>query len=158
MTDQEVWKPVNGYEGRYEVSSKGRVKGLYRGTRLLKPGTEAGGYLFVVLSKENTQTCFKVHRLVADAFVATRNGNQVNHIDGNRQNNDFTNLEWCTGKQNTRHAWSMGLSKCKLKRSDMAPIRRLLKGGMTQRAVAAQYGVSQSRISYLKTKPTQYAN
>ena len=70
------------------------------------------GYNTVGLQINKKKKMFFVHRLVAEYFVAPRSGNlQVNHIDGNKQNNDFRNLEWVTPSQNTKHAYDSGLNK-----------------------------------------------
>jgi hypothetical protein len=70
------------------------------------------GYNTVGLQINKKKKMFFVHRLVAEYFVAPKRGNlQVNHIDGNKQNNDFRNLEWVTPSQNTKHAYDNGLNK-----------------------------------------------
>jgi len=70
------------------------------------------GYNIVGLQINKKKKMFFVHRLVAEYFVAPKRGNlQVNHIDGNKQNNDFRNLEWVTPSQNTKHAYDNGLNK-----------------------------------------------
>jgi len=119
--DGEVWRPVEGFECEYEVSNLGRVRTLnfFRVTkegkqypvksRLLKQ-YEHNGYLHVNLPKNGRYKRFRVHRLVAAAFLPnTYNKPAVNHIDGNKQNNNVDNLEWCTPSENTRHALANGL-------------------------------------------------
>jgi len=99
---QEIWKPVDGYEGLYEVSNLGRVKSLPRnGTildeRILKQGMDRYGYHQVILSKDDQRKCAKVHRLVATAFLQNESNLPcINHKDENKQNNDVSNLEWCS--------------------------------------------------------------
>ena len=106
---KEYWKPVVGYEGLYEVSNWGRVKSLPRnGTvkyaRILKLYTDKDGYLYVVLSKNNKQKLFKIHRLVAEAFIPNPNNlPMINHKDENKQNNNVENLEWCSAKYNSNY-------------------------------------------------------
>ena len=106
---KEYWRPVLGYEGLYEVSNWGRVKSLPRnGTvkyaRILKPDTDKDGYLYVVLSKNNKQKLFKIHRLVAEAFIPNPNNlPMINHKDENKQNNNAENLEWCDNKYNINY-------------------------------------------------------
>lgn len=111
-TVAEEWRDCIGMEGRYQVSSLGRVKSLARSVRTWN-GTKAipetilklrirGGYL---ASKNNA-----VGRHVARAFIPNpHNKPIVNHIDGNKQNNRASNLEWCTQLENVRHAWETGL-------------------------------------------------
>lgn len=116
--DKEVWKNINGYEGLYQVSNLGRIKSLRRfksdhskkvlvKERFLlghtrRPNTN--DYLNVVLSKNGECKRYAIHRLVAQEFIDNPNGKpQVNHIDGNKQNNRADNLEWCTNQENCRH-------------------------------------------------------
>lgn len=126
---QEIWRPIAGYEGSYEVSSLGRVRSLDRavevpckrwgGTmqrpikgRTLKPGTDCNNYLTVYLCKDGVRWAASVHRLVAEAFCDKARGcDEVNHGDGIKQNNCFTNLEWTTRQANVVHAVETGLTK-----------------------------------------------
>lgn len=108
---QETWKDIKGYEGLYQVSNLGRVKGLKR-NKILKPGKDKDGYLYVTLYNMYKLKGQKVHRLVAQTFILNpENKPQVNHIDGNKQNNIVNNLEWCTRLENIEHAWKTGLMK-----------------------------------------------
>ena len=97
---KEVWKPINGYEGRYEVSNLGRVASLnYRlkGERHLLKNDMSSGYAQVKLYAHNDFSRRRVHRLVAEAFVNNPNNyGYVNHIDEDKANNRADNLEWCT--------------------------------------------------------------
>lgn len=108
---KEVWRDVINYEGYYMVSNLGRVKSLPRnGTisseRILKPNVlRPSGYCQVSLQKHGKRTYKKVHRLVAEAFLPNKNNYpQVNHIDGNKLNNNANNLEWCTVRYNIIHS------------------------------------------------------
>lgn len=99
---EEIWKPIVGFEGLYEVSNLGNVKGVKRG-RILKPGS-CGKYLFVVLCKDGKRKDKLVHRLVADAFCENKfNKPEVNHINEDGFDNRAKNLEWCTRVENIRH-------------------------------------------------------
>lgn len=101
---QEIWKNVKGYEGLYEVSNFGRVKSL-RKEKILKLGRDKKGYLIVGLCKNGKQRTFKAHRLVTEHFLNNPyNLPYVNHKDGNKTNNNVSNLEWCTQKENIQHA------------------------------------------------------
>ena len=105
----EVWRDIKGYEGSYRVSNLGRIKSLnYRHTGkegILKPKTTKNGYLQVNLQKDNKCKHFLVHRLVALAFVdGYKEGLVVNHKDENKQNNIWTNLEWCTSQYNSQYS------------------------------------------------------
>lgn len=159
---QEIWKAVPGYEGKYEVSNLGRVKSLARKfyckngitnqvrERILKPGTDGSGYFRCALCSDKKLTTFKVHRLVARAFVSgeTKERFQVNHKDGNKKNNRSDNLEWATVSENCQHSFDIGLQKpkrgmlnghSKLKDSDIPKIRKMFESGMTSRQIASFY-------------------
>ena len=99
----EIWKPIKGYEGLYEVSNLGNVKSLCdkRGERLRKLVPDKNGYMTVCLKKEGKYCNKKVHRLVASAFLENEeNYPHVNHKDLNKANNAVENLEWCSAKYN----------------------------------------------------------
>lgn len=108
MSAMEIYRDVLGYEGRYQVTSWGRVYSVEK-ERFLIPQENEKGYLRVDLTEENGQRKHKkVHRLVATAFIPNpENKPQVNHKDGNKSNNSFTNLEWVTDKENKIHQASM---------------------------------------------------
>lgn len=99
MDIQEIWKPIEGYEGLYEISNLGRLrnsKGVIR-----KPQSNGNGYKKVFLYRDGKGKGFFVHRLVAKAFVPNpENKPHVNHIDESRDNNVASNLEWVTQKEN----------------------------------------------------------
>ena len=99
---KEIWKDIKEYEGHYQVSNLSRVKSIKFGKeRILKPVTDRHGYSIVGLWKNNKQKTYKVHRLVAEAFIPNPyNLPQVNHKDENPLNNNVNNLEWCNSKYN----------------------------------------------------------
>lgn len=99
----EQWKPIVGYEGLYEISNLGRVKSLkYGKERILKPGTDRGGYLTVNIYIDGKRKMFRVHRLVAIAFIPNPEGfEQINHKDEDKTNNVTLNIEWCSAKYNS---------------------------------------------------------
>lgn len=105
----EIWKPIIGYEGLFEISNLGRVKSLnYYGRgkpKVLELSAKGGKYIKVTLFKDGCQKTFTVHRLVAAAFLPepTPEQTQVNHIDGDKQNNYASNLEWVSPKQNVNN-------------------------------------------------------
>ena len=94
----ELFRDIEGYEN-YQVTSWGRV--FNKETKqFLAPEKHDKGYLRVDLYKNGVRKHFKVHRLVADAFIPNpMNKPQINHIDGNNQNNSATNLEWVTNRE-----------------------------------------------------------
>ena len=103
MSVNEIWKPVKGYEGLYEVSNLGKVKTFHpkENNIILKPYLMKNGYMQVCLYSKTTRKKLFVHRLVAEAFIPNPdNFTQVNHIDENKQNNCVENLEWVTHLQN----------------------------------------------------------
>lgn len=107
----EIWKPIEGFEGRYEVSSLGRVKsiGTYNTCKrgILIPMIDTSGYEHVGLHSNGRVLYKSVHRLVAEAFIPNPNDFEyVNHKDENKRNNSISNLEWCTNKYNV--AYSLG--------------------------------------------------
>ena len=109
--------PVVGYERIYEVSDSGKVfrveagKGCVAGKEI-RPALKSTGYLVVSLCANNQVKIFSVHRLVAEVFLPNpKKHNQVNHKDGNKQNNCASNLEWCSCSENNAHAHKNGLNK-----------------------------------------------
>lgn len=98
----ETWKPISGYEGLYEVSDLGRVKGLRR-NKILREQKRRHGYLSVWLYKDGCKPIqASIHRLVANAFCGEHEANaEVNHINENKADNRASNLEWLTHKENT---------------------------------------------------------
>ena len=104
----EEWRDIKGYEGLYKISSYGRVKSLrnnhgkYR-EKILSPG-KCRDYLYVILCKNGKNKPYKIHRLVAEAFIPNSNNyKEVNHKDENKQNNSISNLEWCDRKYNCNY-------------------------------------------------------
>lgn len=97
---EEIWKDVDGYAGKYQVSNFGNVRRV--GKRVLKPQIRGQGYLSVWLyDGHNHAKQVSVHRLVADAFIPNPNGlDEVNHLDECKRNNRVDNLAWCTHRDN----------------------------------------------------------
>ena len=99
----EIWKDVEGYEGRYKVSNTGKVWGSYR-NKLIAQETIWCGYKRVGLQKDKVYKHALVHRLVAEAFLPKPAGmTEINHIDEDKSNNCVDNLEWTTRKGNMNH-------------------------------------------------------
>ena len=101
---------ILGYEGIYKISPQGEIFSLYQ-NRLLNGWIQSSGYKAVSLYKNGKATKFHLHTLLAQAFIPNPlNLPEVNHKDGNKQNNALSNLEWVTGSQNIRHAFASGLT------------------------------------------------
>lgn len=116
---QEEWRDVVGYEGFYQVSNLGRVRSvdrqqevLWKGKKVYKPikgrviaqTKQNGGYLMANLSANGKRKECTVHRLVAMSFLDNPNKlKEVNHKDGNKENNNVSNLEWCSRSDNLKH-------------------------------------------------------
>ena len=116
---KEIWKDITNYEGCYQVSNLGRVRSLDRLDRngckrngvMKKPQDNGNGYQYVQLKKDAKYKNFYIHRLVAMYFIDEVDGKEyVNHKDGNKKNNRFDNLEWCTESENMKHAYETGLN------------------------------------------------
>lgn len=133
LKNNEIWLPIEGTYGRYEVSSYGAVRSLYHrfGTKghlvdqkrivpkLLKQG-KCGKYLHIVLMVDGKKKQHYVHRLVLGTFmpVESQDSLTVNHLDFNPYNNHLENLEWSTQLQNHRHSVTNGrFEKCFRQRS-----------------------------------------
>lgn len=155
---EETWKPIYGFEKKYEISSYGRVKSLARQInnkniceRILKSQNRGNGYLGATLSHARN---VKFHRLVAEHFLPVIPGKtEINHVDGNKNNNNLNNLEWVTNRENTDHAIKMGLRKNKLSKKDVLDIRnKYLPRKYTLNKLALEYGVCQASISFIIKK------
>lgn len=110
----EEWRAIEGTNGMYEVSNTGKVRSNnYLGhgvTKEIKPHVKKSGYVELRIYINGKRKSCRLHRLVADAFIPNlENKPQVNHKDGNKQNNYVDNLEWSTASENIRHAVQNGL-------------------------------------------------
>lgn len=115
---EEIWKDIDGFEGAYQVSNKGRIKSLARcGTvkgadKIRSLSKTHDGYYKVRLIFRGKDLTARVHVLVANAFLAKVDGKEtVNHKDGNKENNNVENLEWCNRHEQLCHAYDNGLKK-----------------------------------------------
>lgn len=151
----EIWKPINGWEGIAEVSNLGQVKVLSRSAsfsrngkpqkcflreKIVSPYVAQNGYLTIALMVNKVRKKILVHRAIALAFVEGYfDGATVNHIDGNKLNNMPENLEWMSLSDNTKHEWATGLVDLrgekhpshKLTAKQVRIIRRLLRSQVT---------------------------
>lgn len=115
--ENEEWKDIPNYDGLYKVSNLGNIKSFNTKTNHKEPINlkqtmdRKNGYLTVSLCKDKVQKIYRVHRLVAEAFIPNPNNYPIiNHKDGRKQNNNVNNLEWCTYQQNIIHSWENGFS------------------------------------------------
>lgn len=96
-----MWVDVKGYESEYQISDEGHVRSKYNDYTLKKGFTNNNGYLMIDLYKDGKRKKYLMHRLVAQTFIPNpENKPEIDHIDGNRQNNAVENLRWCTRKEN----------------------------------------------------------
>lgn len=98
------WVKISGYNGVYQISNLGGVKSFShdKGGKLMRPSINSKGYLIVQLSNGGISKNFYVHRLVANHFLKN-SGGQVNHMDHDKENNDVSNLEWVSSRENRNH-------------------------------------------------------
>ena len=161
---KEEWRPVKGFERTHSVSSEGRVKrtkqsGSVVAGRILKPSSNRWGYRHVSLQDgPETKKTIRLHRAVAMAFIPNPQGlREVNHINGDKNDNRVENLEWCTRGKNMAHAYRTGLRRhpgggananAKLTWKNVEDIRRHhARGGVQIIDIAAHYGVDPNTIS-----------
>jgi hypothetical protein len=162
---ENIWKEIPGYEGIYEVSCNGEVKSLSRKIRklnhksifliqtkekILKPEIVWNNRLRVVLCRDKSKKRVQIHRIVALTFIPNpENKPCINHIDGNPQNNNYKNLEWCNSKENAQHAVRTGLWKQikKLNDKQIEEIRiQKSSSSKTYNQLAIDFNVSISTI------------
>lgn len=173
---EEIWKDIPGFEGRYQCSNFGRIKSLPRSRRcrngyseyigcIVKQQNGNAGYSRVALRGCDSRTkMFSTHRLVAILFIDNPlNAPEVNHIDGNKENNHYSNLEWCTSSENKRHAFKIGLrtqsgennNSSKLTEADVLEIRARYKPRIvTLKMLANEYGMSKDGIEFIVNRRT----
>lgn len=120
---KEIYKDIKGYEGLYQVSNLGRIKSL-RSKKILCCGINSGGYCTICFSINSLSKSFRVHRLVAEAFIPNpENKPQINHINGDKTDNRVENLEWVTQSENMQHAFKNGLNKRKIGKENKKSIK-----------------------------------
>ena len=154
MNSEEIWKPVPGYEGLYEVSNLGRVRSVNRYVKskgesywlrkgkMLSPAKDKNGYLKVNLSCNGKNNIIRVHRLVAQAFLPNPdNLLEVNHKDEDKTNNRVENLEWCTAKYNNNYG-------TKIERQKKTNIQNGFWTGLSKEEYMKKY--NQDRKEYKK--------
>jgi len=159
----EVWKPIPGWEDRYEVSNIGNVRSIVfvrnrkvypRETPIPVTQHLLRGYPRVYLCKLGIKMAYFVHRLVLEAFVGPSNGLDGAHLDGNPSNSNLTNLVWATRSENCRHKELHGTAQkgeknpnAKLTDVDVLTMRALRKEGWKLKDLAKKYNTSEPRVS-----------
>jgi HNH endonuclease/NUMOD4 motif len=168
----EIWKPILGFEIRYEVSSFGRVKSLghtthdtlgrtrFRNDVILVPIERSGGYVAVHLGNNtHSRKIYSIHRLVAQTFIPNPNNkNQVNHLDGDKKNNRIENLEWSTCQENHVHSWDTlgkGHALAKLSREKVSEICQ--RRTENAKDLAKEYRVTFSQVYRIWKGKHRYA-
>lgn len=162
----EIWKPLKDYEGLYEISNMGNFKSLPKkgSSKILLMKSRhvdiSTGYIAIQLHKNNKMLTKRIHRLVASTFIPNPNNYPVvNHIDGNKKNNQVDNLEWCTYSENSLHAINSGLSKpiwgekhpqAKLSNKDLDKIKELFSEGRTNKEIAQLFNIGAPHISKIR--------
>jgi len=158
---KETWRDIFPYDGVYQVSNLGRVRNA-KYDRILAQHVDKNGYHIVYLTdNEKKVKNWRVHRLVALCFVPifSLERNQVNHIDGNKWNNEAVNLEWCNNSENQKHhhrviktgyLFGMKNHKAKITEQQMKEIRaKYATHKYTQTQLADEYNITQSAVSQI---------
>ena len=152
-------KDVEGFEGRFLISDFGRlfsINGRWKGLKELKPGIgKKEGYYITSLRMKPKRETIRIHQLVGNHFVDNPdNKPQLNHKDGNKLNNHYLNLEWCTIAENIEHAVRTGLIDmkgekhfhAKLKDPDIKSIFQMRLNGFRMSDIGNRFGVSRRTI------------
>lgn len=157
---EEIWKPILGYEGLYEVGNLGNVRSLkFNKKTLVIPQDNGHGYVSAHLRKKPINKRIYIHRLVACAFISNKENKPcINHIDNNRSNNIDSNLEWVTSRENdnykiiqNRQARGEKSNHSTLREMDILEIRDSKKRSIL---LAKQYNLSREHIDRIKRKAT----
>ena len=161
---EEIWKDIEGYVGLYQVSNTGKVKSLSRYVnclcekkrkiqeKLLKLHRLNSGYLFVVLCNKQNMKQILVHRLVAKTFIENdKNYQEINHKDGNKENNTVSNLEWCSRSYNLKHCYRY-LESGKIKKEK---ISKRFKGKKLNEEHRKKIGIANNGIKSVTSKPVK---
>lgn len=159
MDQIEIWTKILEVPG-YSISNYGRVKND-KFDKLLKPSIDKNSYYRYGLYTGTKVINRVAHRLVAIHFIPNfENKEQVNHIDGNKQNNHMSNLEWVTNQENITHAWRNNLMSprpgikhhnCKLTEQDVFEIIELVKNGTPRKIISEIYNIAKGQVTRITT-------
>lgn len=173
------YKPISGYNGKYIISQSGDIVRLpyssnskytqWRNNKMfhVKSRIDRNGYVTVRLNINGVEKVKQLHRLVAETFLSKIDGKDfVNHKDGNKSNNNVSNLEWCTKSENTYHAYKTGLKEARkggevynssLTNQQAKIIRERALSGESCKSLSKEFNVPVYTISKIKTG-TSYKN
>lgn len=181
MTDLIIseWKTIPETKDLYQASIYGDIKSndrtiikmnrwgyeseLKKKGRILKPWVDSGGYYVVYLCVDGNRKAVNVHRLIALTFLPfVENKLHVNHIDGNKKNNNIDNLQWCNRSENMVHAVETGLLPVRNMQGSNNPfsnltdeiIRAIRSDNRRQYLIAKDYGIHQTSVSLIKLRKT----
>lgn len=152
---KEVWRKIPGYKDWYEVSNLGRLRSKYRGVKILKPSGDGKGYLkTTIIDVDGIHRAGRIHRLVAKAFIPNlENKPEVNHKDLDKSNNNVSNLEWNTSKENHSHAVINGRSGYKWGKGEKQHKNCIRKGSDNGFSILSENQVIEIRAKF---KPRKY--
>jgi len=172
----EIWKQIAKFDNNYEISNTGKIKSVdatiirSNGVPYFRKGKELkyssiNGYSRGAVCVNKKMISYKIHRLVAEAFIENPlNKSEVNHIDGNKLNNNVSNLEWCTRKENIQHCIDNNLQTAFkgeevgtsiLKEFQVLEIRnKFIPRVYTRSKLAIEYNVSEATIKDILYKRT----
>lgn len=151
-----MWKRIPSFPN-YLINTDGII--MNDKYRVISAYTDRYGYKACTLFNNKIKKNRTIHSLVLEAFLRERkNGEQVNHINGNKEDNSLENLEYCTASENLKHAYKNGLksargsknSQSKLSEKDVLEIKLLL-GKISQKEIAIKFNIDQSTVSNIKT-------
>lgn len=132
-----------------QVTEDGKIYSLCGKERKVKP--HPSGYVRVAVYKDGVARTCSVHRLVAQTYLENpENMLEVNHKDGVKSNNDVTNLEWCTPKENKNHAWDNGLYAAVLDKQQVHKICQMLQDGRRSIDIAKEFGLHKDYIASIR--------
>jgi hypothetical protein len=168
---KEIWKDIPEHEGEYQVSNLGRVRSIERYVTHNYGGLKLVPFKYMKLSKSNNgyyglslkRKRKSIHRLVAIAFIENKNNLPcINHIDGDKSNNNFFNLEWVNHSQNLKHAFENNLRsnkgikhpQSKLTEVQIKEIRNLYNKGIQHKIISDMFSISKSYVGTIGRKIT----
>lgn len=165
---RDEWRAIPGWDGLYEISTAGHIRNVARrrGTtpfKLMKPRMTKDGYAKIVLTRNSVHSGFFIHRLVHITFIGEIPfGHEVDHLDGNKQNNSLGNIEAVTKQENMRRSFESGRKSARgeghgraaFTEAQVLQIKSRLSLGERQNAIACEYGVTPTAINCIATGRT----